>query len=224
MYKELPDRFIEWAYFQRTGFVKSIMNSAGKDSAKFLIESTRHNPTLCTGRIEGNRLILNAKVVGSGFVPKREFIQPAIQDLKAHVETSDHASDSEYSEHGVRLLLKHLYHEDRAEARRRMDFSKLSTLEMAAGIGRSSKHTWLNVQSSSTAVLTYYMPPNISFEVRGQLDVHTAGTYHEFVNLVHDTFHRAPATSRTYKPCYIVNVEEVYDNSVTNNGFGVRLV
>ena len=44
MGKELPDKFLEWAYFERIRFVKSFIEPEAMDESKFLIESTRHNP------------------------------------------------------------------------------------------------------------------------------------------------------------------------------------
>lgn len=67
MVRRLPDRFLRWAYFERARFIKSTLNTGNLDRAMFLIESTRHNPALCTSRIKNHEIDLNAKIVGVGF-------------------------------------------------------------------------------------------------------------------------------------------------------------
>lgn len=220
---ELPWEFLEWAYFERVKFIRSLVEEMEVSEAKFLLESTRHNPALCTAGIENDQIKLNAKIVGAGFVPKPDFIDAANDDLKIHVDAWGSISRVEYSMRGIQLLLKHLYFEDRQEAHRRIDFTKLSTLEIGASIEGSSAHTWKNVQSCRRALLLYYMPPTFSFEVRGELEVFTEGKYCEFVNLSHDSFH-PPSSPRKIRPCYILNVEEVYNNSAEPGGFGRKLV
>ncbi|MGC8935270.1 MAG: hypothetical protein ACP5LN_08960, partial [Thermoproteota archaeon] len=214
----LPEKFLDWAYFGRVRFLKSLLEGGNTSGMKFLIESTRHTPALATARIENGKLFLNAKVVGSGFVLKREFMEQAIIELKIHVESGRSIPSAEYNKRGIQLLLKLLYFENKEEAYQKLDFTKITTLEIGATIKGSSKHTWTNVQKSKEAVLLYYMPPSLSFEVRGKIEVHTSGVYYEFVNLVHDSFHYS-SSSRKHKPCYVINVEEVYDNSATNEGF-----
>ncbi|NHV99120.1 MAG: hypothetical protein HA496_05645 [Thaumarchaeota archaeon] len=220
MVRRLPDRFLKWAYFDRVRFIKSILDTGNPDKAMLLIESTRHNPALCTARIKSSGIELNAKIVGAGFVPKQSFLEDAVRELRSHVEAGSSMTREDYAEKGLQILLRHVYFESEDEANRRVDFTKIATLEIGAGIAGSSRHTWENVQSYRRAVMLYYMPPNTSFEVRGMLDVLTEGNYFEFVNLAHDAFHYTPVEKRVFKPCYILNVEEVYDNSATQEGFG----
>ncbi len=220
MVRKLPDRFLKWAYFDRVRFIKSILNAEKMDKVMFLIESTRHNPALCTARVKNNKIFLNAKIVGAGFVPRQSFLEDAIRELWSHVETGGSITSEEYAKNGLQILLRHLYFEDEKEANHRVDFTKIASLEISVRIAWSSKHTWENIQSCRQAVMLYYMPPNTSFEVRGELDVLTEGKYFEFVNLAHDAFHYTPSEKRAFKPCYILNVEEVYDNSATEEGFG----
>jgi len=220
MVRKLPDRFLKWAYFDRVRFIKSILNTGNLDKAMLLIESTRHNPALCTARIKNHEIDLNAKIVGAGFVPKQSFLEDAVRDLRSHAEAGRSMTREGYARRGLQILLRHVYFENEDEANRRVDFTKIATLEIGAGVAGSSKHTWKNIQSCRRAVMLYYMPPNTSFEVRGVLDVLIEGNYFEFVNLAHDAFHYTPAERRVFKPCYILNVEEVYDNSATQEGFG----
>lgn len=189
-----------------------------------LIESMRHTPALCTARLtDDGKIFVNAKIVGAGFIPKIEFIEEAIEDFKRHIYSTDRISRKEYVVRGVKLLLKHIYFEDEEEAFRRMDFSKISTLELAKDIPHSSKHTWTNLQYYRSACLLYYMPPSISFELHGTIDIHLDGPYFEFVNLVHDVFHYDPSERRVKRPYLIFSVESVYDNSPSRNAFGLLL-
>ena len=220
----LPEKFLKWAYFERVKFVKSFLLGGRRMDKSGFIESTRHTPALCTARLtDDGKIFVNAKIVGAGFVPKKEFLSEAIKDFREHVYSCENISPREYAVRGVKLLLKHVYFEDEKEAYRRMDFSKISTLEIAKDIPHSSKHTWTNLQYCKSACLLYYMPPSISFELHGTIEIHLDGLYFEFVNLVHDAFHYAPASKRVKRSCLIFNVESVYDNSPTRDGFGLLL-
>ncbi|MGC9014921.1 MAG: hypothetical protein ACP5KW_11150 [Thermoproteota archaeon] len=112
----LPEKFLDWAYFGRVRFLKSLLEGGNTSGMKFLIESTRHTPALATARIENGKLFLNAKVVGSGFVLKREFMEQAIIELKIHVESGRSIPSAEYNKMGIQLLLKLLYFENKEEA------------------------------------------------------------------------------------------------------------
>lgn len=128
-----------------------------------------------------------------------------------------------YQREAMCLLMEYIYL-PREEAHKFMDFTKMSTIELAKGTAWSSKHTWAIVQKNQTACLLFYRPPSISFELRGWLDVHTEGLYYEFVNAVHDSFHYTPPEKRRIeRPVYIFNVQEVYDNSPTSKGYGTKL-
>ena len=106
----------------------------------------------------------------------------------------------------------------------KVDFTKMSTVELTKSKPHSSKHTWNIVQGNPTACLLFYRPPDISFELHGWLDIHEEGLYYEFVNAVHDAFHYVPREKRKMeRPVYLFNVEEVYDNSPTPQGFGTRI-
>jgi hypothetical protein len=178
---------------------------------------------------------VNAKIVGVGYVLKERFLTEATDALSQHVGLGDklfsraqtlkekREATRKYQRNGMLLLLKHLYLEPE-EARRRVDFTKMSTMELAKSKPFSSKHTWSIVQRNQTACLLFYRPPNLSFELHGWLDIHRNGVYHEFVNAVHYAFHYVPPEKRQVeRPVYIFNVEEVYNNSPTPEGYGTRI-
>ncbi len=190
-----------------------------------ILESTRHNPVFCTANInEKGHITVNGKFVGIGFVLKRVFLEEALEKFRIHVESYVTMSRREYGRKGVDLLLELLYLENREEAQRKVDFSKLSTLEYAKGRFGVAEHTWTNLQRyRGEACLTYYTPPALSFEVRGDVELHTEGPYHEFVNLLFDCIHRT-RVGRTNRPSIILNIKEVFDNSPTPNGYGARMI
>ena len=178
---------------------------------------------------------MNAKIIGAGYVLKEAYLQEAIDALSRHLEFGDNlfaaaSTDKErkevmkrYQRNGMSLLLKYLYL-DREEAMRKVDFTKLSTIELALNKPYSSKHTWSIVQKNKSACLLFYRPPNISFEIHGSLEIHERGLYNRFVNLVHESYHYSPPERRNLKrPVYIFNVEEVYDNSPSTDGFGRKI-
>jgi hypothetical protein len=237
MVVELPPQFLRWNYFPRRDMIKSFKEEIYKrDMSLFFLESTRHNPALCTAFAKPDGSIyVNAKIVGVGYVLKERFLSEATKALRKHVIRGDklfseaktseekRKAMNEYQKRGILLLLRYLYLEPK-EAKRKVDFTKLSTMELAKNKPYSSKHTWTIVQRNRTACLLFYRPPNISFELHGWLDVHENGAYHEFVEAVHDTFHYVPPEKRrTERPVYIFHVEEVYDNSPTPKGYGTKI-
>ncbi len=237
MVVELPQQFLRWNYFSRMESIKSFIEGKHeKDMNLFFLESTRHNPALCTAFMKPNGTIyVNAKIVGAGYVLKQKFLTEATKTLNQHITFGDKLFSKalnsnerkeaarEYQRNGMLLLLKQLYLEP-AETKRRVDFTKMSTMELAKSKPHSSKHTWSIVQKNQTACLLFYRPPNISFELHGRLDIHKNGIYHEFVNAVHDAFHYVPPEKRQIlRPVYVFNVEEVYDNSPTPEGYGTKI-
>ncbi|MEM3615551.1 MAG: hypothetical protein QXX09_02765 [Candidatus Methanomethylicia archaeon] len=217
----LPKEFIKWGYFERIKVLKKQLMEAFTGDADFFINMMRHTPILATASIVEKKVFINAKVVGAGFVLKYDFLSEAIEKLREHLEHGEKMSGKDYTKEGIKLLLEVLYFEDEDEAYKRVDFTKISTLELAKRRLNSSKHTWINLQSSREACLLYYMPPNISFEIHGEIEIHTTGPYHEFVNLIHDAIHYTPPQNRIDRPCLILNIREVYDNSP--KAMGIRL-
>ncbi len=238
MVVELPEQFLRWNYFPRRDSAKAFLEGKNEqDMNKFFLDSTRHNPALCTAyQGDDGSIFVNAKIVGVGYVLKKERLQTAIEAFRQHLENGDklfadaHEDKTEaneatkrYQREAMFLLMEQIYFPEE-EAHAFVDFTKMSTMELAKSKPWSSKHTWNIVQKNRTACLLFYRPPNISFELHGKLDIHTKGLYYEFVNAVHDAFHYVPPEKRqTERPVYIFNIEEVYDNSPTPNAYGTKI-
>jgi len=238
MVVELPERFLRWNYYPRRDSAKTFVEGKHDlDMNKFFLESTKHNPALCTAcQREDGSIFVNAKIVGAGYVLKKERLSATIEAFKAHLENGDKLFSEvgedkakvdeafrRYQREAMLLFIEHLYLPE-PEAHSFVDFTKMSTMELAKSKQWSSKHTWQIVQKNRTACLLFYKPPNISFEMHGWLDIHTQGAYYEFVNAVHDAFHYVPPEKRqTERPVYIFNVEEVYDNTPTPNAYGRKI-
>ena len=233
---KLPEKFLRWNYYPRRRLVQQMLEGKTGDPNKFFLEFTRHNPVLCTAatRPEGG-IEVNGKVVGVGYVLKRQVISEALKEFREHMKTSDEVYErvkgdeaalerlyEEHSSRGLKLMLKYVYKPE-GEAEGYVDFEKLATVELAKRLPWSSKHTWRIVQRSRTACLVFFQPPMTSFEVRGFIDVHLEGDLYELVTLIHDAYHYTPPAHRSDRPVYILNVTEVYDNSPTRSGFGTRI-
>ena len=234
----LPDSFLRWNYFPRR---KALLELVNRDSTvgldRFFLESTRHNPALCTAfQREDGEIFVNAKIVGVGYLVRDKYLGAAIEAFEEHLEYGDklfaenqasnekEKNSRDYQKAGASLLLEHLYFEDPEAAAERVDFGKMSTIELALSKPHSSKHTWQIVQHSLSACLLFYQPPSISFEVRGKIEIHRDDSYGKFVNLVHDSFHyTGTKETREKRPVYIINVEEVYDNGPSPTQFGKRI-
>jgi len=235
----LPEKFVQWNYFPRVRVFRDLLQQVAiKDMDRFFLESVRHNPALCTAcRQNDGSVFVNAKIVGVGYVVKEKYVDGVVKAFAEHVRYGDELfaaaktqsqkseASKEYQRKAALLFLEHLYFEGLEEAEEHVDFGRMSTIELALSKASSSKHTWQIVRHSLNACLLFYQPPSISFEVRGKLEIHEKGSYHEFVNLVHDSFHYAlPETREGRRPVYIFDVKEVYDNSATPAGFGMRIV
>jgi len=237
MVVNLPEQFLNWNYYARGKMIEGLLQGRSEtDMNQFFLESTRHNPALCTAyRKSDGQLYVNAKIVGIGYVLREDFLAEATEALLLHAGWGDslfekastgdekRQASSEYQRQGMSLLSKYLYLEPN-EASRRLDFTKMSTLELALDKPQSAKHTWTIMQQNKTACLLFYRPPSITFELHGTIDIHEKGLYHKFVNAVHNTFHYASKEARNTRwPVYIFNVEEVYDNSPGRETFGKKI-
>ena len=232
----LPEVFLKWNYYPRQRLVKNILEDEVEESPRFYLEFTRHNPALCTASVgENGKIKVNGKIVGVGYVVKKQYLKEKINILEDHMKKSDEKYRNIYNEEkllkdlyedhakrGLMLLLKHIYL-DHDQAETIMDFEKFSTVELAAGLSYSSKHTWNIVQKNKTACILFFQPPTTSFELKGWISIHLDDEYHRFVTLVHDAYHYTPPDKRGFRPVYIFHIEEVYDNSPTPNGFGRRI-
>jgi len=237
MVVELPEQFLSWNYHPRRENARLFLEGKHEhDMNKFFLESTRHNPALCTAyqRDDGS-IYVNAKIVGAGYVLKKRKLSAAIEAFKQHLEKGDtlfgeagtdkgkiDEAAKQYQREAMLLFMKHLYL-PKEKARAHVDFTKMSTIELAKGKVWSSQHTWNIVQRNRNACLLFYRPPNISFEIHGWIDIYTEGPYYEFVNAVHDSFHYAPERRWLNRPVYIFNVEEAYDNSPALKAFGTKI-
>jgi hypothetical protein len=151
----LPEDFLRWNYFPRRKALLEMINRRSPVNAdRFFLESTRHNPALCTAyQKEDGEIFVNAKIVGAGYVTREKYMDTAAKTLEEHLEygdklftknqTRDEAEKNsrEYQRTSASLLLKHLYFEDYKVAAERIDFGKMSTIELALSKPHSSKHT-----------------------------------------------------------------------------------
>ncbi len=208
MSNQLPDSFYTWAYRGRADMVRRLRGGEEVSPEQAFLNFTRHCPTLITQGPAG----LNGAIKGVGFVPRREFLDEVIDAYSSHIQSGWHR---DYQQEGLSLLYRHIWSESAAQ---RIDFSRVVTLEMARG------HTWLNLQENPGVTLVYFQPPRVSFEVRGQAEIHTQGPYHTFTNAQHDVYHRPDSDRWKQRPAYVISVEEIFDNSATSEGFGSRLL
>jgi len=232
---KLPEKFLEWNYFARRKIVQEILEKRIKDPTKFFLEFTRHNPALCTAAEENGRIVVNGKIVGIGYIPKKEYLKNYIEIFEKHIENSDKIFEKiknnniklkelydQHAKRGLKLLLEYMYLK-REEALEKINFEKLATIELAKRIPYSSKHTWNLIQKNRYVCLLFFQPPAISFEIKGYATIYENGDYHKLVNLIHDCYHYTPPEKRKNRPVYIIDVLEVYDNSATKSGFGTKI-
>jgi hypothetical protein len=194
--RAIPEAFIEQVFRKRKVAARK-MATAGFDEKSMHLEFLRHTPAVATFGTAG----LNLAVKGIGFILEEQFMDDALGRLKRFIEI-DHPRKE-----ALDYLLEHVYDEER------VDFHKLSTLELA------KKHTFQNITGNRKATLMFFIPPETCYEVRCKAEIHVDGVYHEYVNAVHDLFHR-PETRRDWSqtPAYIFNVQEIYDNSPRKMG------
>lgn len=200
----LPEKFVNYAFRQRRDFLRRFLEGDLSES-EFLVAFTRHTPAI----ISCGRAGPNGSIKGIGFVQKKEFIENTIEKAKGFLESIIDLP----REKSMRLALKFLL--DKVYVEERIDFMKLSSLELAKG------HSWANLIENPRASILFYTPPYFSFEVRASVEIHEKGTYWEYVNAIHDVFHAAGTKKRrdwSKTPAYIFLVEEIYDNSVEAMG------
>ena len=226
----LPEQFLEWNYYGRKRLLEKLLS--GGMTREMALEFMRHTPVLVTAAEVDGRIEVNGKVVGSGYVASKDYLSEKIKIFREHIKESDEKYNSgvgydkieeEHLLRGVKLLLEHIYLE-KERADREIDFEVLATVELAKRSPHSSKHTWSLIQKNPRVSLVYYQPPALSYEIKGHASIHLDDKLHEFVTLVHDSFHYTPPLARSDRPVYIIHVEEVYDNSASPKGFGRRLV
>ena len=110
------------------------------------------------------------------------------------------------------------------EAQERVDFTKVGSLEMA------KKHSYINYKANPEATLIFYQPPAISYELRGQMEIYDEcdsgkrEIYQQFINAQHDVYHAPDMTRWLTRPAYIFRIEEIFDNCVSKEGFGTKML
>jgi hypothetical protein len=205
----IPAAFIQWAYHGRAKLIQRQANGEALPPHEIFLGFCRHTPAVVSHGPAG----LNASIKGVGFVPKPEYIPSTIAAYLQHIEQDWRPGQIEsYSEKGLQLLVELLYS---APAADRIDFTCFGTLELARD------HTWTNVQADPTMTLLFYQPPAVSFEVRGRVEIHTVGSpYHQLLNAQHDVYHQPDPSRWQDRPAYLFQIESIFDNSATPQGFG----
>ena len=196
-----------WAYEGRRKLVQSIVSGEKVSQESIFLGFTRHSPAVITDGPAG----LNGSIKGVGFIPKSEYIDNILAQFIKHINSG---YGEGYSQRGLTLLVKLIWSD---EAKERIDFTKLVTLELA------KSHTWVNIQNSSRATLLFFEPPVTSFELRCSAEIHTDDIIHRFVNAQHDVYHKPDISAWGSRPAYLFRIEEIYDNSATQTGFGTRI-
>ena len=80
------------------------------------------------------------------------------------------------------------------------------------------------------ATLIFYQPPAISYELRGKMEIYDETEtgkreiYQQFINAQHDVYHFPDMSRWLTRPAYIFRIEEIYDNCVTKDGFGEKML
>lgn len=209
-------KFFDWAFDTRAKTVKSLYNGEQMSMEKMFISFCSHEPAFVSYGPAG----LNASVKGVGFLPKDEYLEETLEAYIKHIESYD-PEDKTYSQRGLALLIDYMYGD---EARKRIDFTKIGSLEMA------KKQSWENYQVNKEAALIFHQPPMISYKLKGKIEIYDENIsgkreiYQQFINAQHDVYH-TPGGMELWKaqPAYIFRIEEIYDNSATKNGFGAQL-
>lgn len=219
MNKKKPDntarRFFDWAYKTRAKNVEKLYHHENVSMESMFLSFCSHEPAFISYGPAG----LNASVKGVGFLPKDEYLEDILKIYLEHIMTYK-PDDPTYSERGLELLLKYLYSD---EAKKYIDFTKIGSLEMA------KKQTWQNYQANKEACLIFHQPPMISYKLKGKVEIydenisHKREIYQQFINAQHDMYHTPDMSRWLSYPAYIFRIEEIYDNSATENGFGKKL-
>ena len=209
-------KFFEWAFDTRAQTVIKLYEGERMPMEKMFLSFCSHEPAFVSYGPAG----LNASVKGVGFLPKDEYLEETLAVYLKHIETYD-PEDKTYSQRGLGILIEQMYGE---QARDRIDFTKLGSLELA------KKQSWENYQVNKDAALIFHQPPMISYKLKGKIEIYDEETsgkreiYQQFINAQHDMYHTPGGMNLWIKqPAYIFRIKEIYDNSATRDGFGTRL-
>ena len=210
------ENFFKWAFDTRGRTVIALNNGEDISKEKMFLSFCSHDPAFISNGPAG----LNASIKGIGFLPKPEYLEETLEAYLKHIDTFD-PEDKTYSKRGLELLVKYMYG---PEARDRIDFSCVGSLEMA------KKHSYENYKVNPQATLLFYQPPMISYELRGQMEIidecesGKREIYQQMINAQHDVYHRPNKSIWLDRPAYLFHIEEVYDNSATRDGFGTKMI
>ena len=204
----IPEAFINWAYRGRADLIRRQAEGQAVAPHEIYLGFTRHNPSVVSHGPAG----LNASIKGVGYIPRPEYLDETLDAYLAHIRRGWHDG---YGLEGLQLLMRTLYGDG---CRERIDFTRLGSLELALD------HTWTNLRADPTVTLLFYQPPAISYEVRGRAEIHEQGSrHHLLLNAQHDVDHDPHPERWPKRPAYIFTIDEIYDNSVTKEGFGRRI-
>ena len=209
------ESFFKWAYDARAATVLKLLRGEEISHEKIFLGFCSHTPTFVSNGPAG----LNASIKGIGFFPKPEYLEETLEAYLEHIKSYT-PEDKEYSKRGLAVLEKFLYSE---EGKNRIDFTRLGSLELA------KKHSYINYKANPEATLCYYQPPAISYELRGKMqiiDETESGKreiYQQFINAQHDVYHAPNMDRWLSRPAYVFEIEEVYDNGVSKEGFGTKM-
>ena len=208
--------FFQWAFDSRAETVRKLYNGEQMSMEKMFLSFCSHEPAFVSNGPAG----LNASVKGVGFLPKDEYLEETLEIYLEHIKTYE-PGDKTYGQRGLGILLEQMYGE---EARGHIDFTKLGSLELA------KRQSWENYQVNSEAALLFHQPPMISYKLKGKVEIYDENIsgkreiYQQFINAQHDMYHTPGGMDLwTKQPAYIFRIEEIYDNSATKEGFGVKL-
>lgn len=209
-------KFFDWSYGKRGENVKQLAKGEMKSMEKMFLDFLAHEPAFISYGSAG----LNASVKGVGFIPKDEYLEEVLEIYLEHIKTYKEG-DKTYGERGLKILIDQLYSE---EAREKIDFTRLVTLELA------KKQSWTNYHENPEACLIFNQPPVVSYKLKGKIAIYDEKAsgkreiYQQIINAQHDMYHTPNGIDKWIdKPAYVFTIEEVYDNSATKAGFGTKL-
>lgn len=209
MDKPIPEAFVTWAYRERAKLVHRQANGEAVPAHEVFLGFTRHNPAVVSHGPAG----LNASIKGVGWVPKAAHLSDFLDAYMAHIQAGWREG---YSEAGLQLLMKWIYGPGCGD---KIDFALLGSLELA------KTHTWANLRANKECTLLFFEPPMVSFEARGHVEIHEHGdAYHALINAQHDLYHQPHRERWADRPAYLFHIEEMFDNSVSKQGFGKRIM
>ncbi|OYT44766.1 MAG: hypothetical protein B6U85_09515 [Desulfurococcales archaeon ex4484_42] len=200
---DLPKEFINYVFHGRVKALRRLLEGGIGDDSWFLIEITRATPVVITYGPAG----LSGSVKMVGFIPRNEYLKEFTEKAVRYAYVERPKGMCEV----IKLLLNEFYVLDK------LDLNLLGGLEMGF------KHSWVNIRATKKATLLYYTPPNTSFEVRCDVKIIEEGMIKDYLNAMHDLFHKPSEGKRSNYPAYIFKIKEMYNNSNSPMGFGRKI-